>query len=195
MITGRVVNLRLIKMSDLPEIIEWCHDGELMKYYDELPVNSPRDIELLLLNSVTTDDRIDFIIETKNRESIGRVYLKKINFLNRNLEIHTMIGQKCRRNLVFGAEASFLMLLFSFHTLGMHKVYGRVMSYAREIIKLLKEMGFKQEAVRQKLCFQQGEYLDVLIFGLLAREFEQFLNSPKGQKYYTASRNNHEEQA
>ena len=191
MITGRVVNLRQITMSDLPKVIEWSQDRELMKYYDELTVNSPREIEQILQQNITKSDRIDYMIETKNREPIGRVFLKKINWLNSNLEIHTMVGQKRKRNFVFGAEAAYLMLLHSFHTLGMHKVYGRVMDYAKEIIKLLKEMGFTKEAVCKKKCFQQGKYHDVLLFGLLDREFEQFLKSSKGQKYFTASQGRH----
>jgi len=187
MITGRFIILRQITMSDMPKVVEWYQDSELMKYYDELTVNSPREIEQILQQNITTGDRIDYIIETNDREPIGRIFLKNINWLNRNLEIHTMVGQKNKRNLVFGAEAAFLILLYSFHTLNMHKVYGRVMDYAIEILKLMKEMNFTKEAVCKKKCFQQGKYHDVLFFGLLDREFEQFLQSQKGQKYYTAS--------
>jgi diamine N-acetyltransferase len=192
MITGRVVNLRQITMSDLPKVIEWCQDQELMKYYDELCINSPHEIEHLLHQNITAEDRIDYIIETKNNETVGRIFLKKINLLDRNLEIHTMVGQKSKRNLIFGAEAAFLMLLNSFHTLGMHKVYGRVMGYSKEMIKLLNEIGFTKEAVCKKRCFQNGKYHDVLIFGLLDREFEQFIKSSRGQKYFKASQGSYD---
>ena len=174
-------------MSDLPKVIEWWQDKELLKYYDELPVNSPSEMEHILRQNISAIDRIDYIIETKKKEPIGRVYLSRINREDRNLEIHTMVGEKNRRNMFFGAEAAFLILLHAFHRLGMHKVYGRVLEYAKEAESLQKEMGFTKEAVLKKRYFQKGKYRDAFLYGLLDREFEDLLKSPKGQKYFAAS--------
>lgn len=188
MIKGRTVNLRKISVSaDMPKIFEWYQDKELMKYYDELPVGAYFEIEHILRQNMTANDRIDFIIETKKNEQIGRLYLNRINWADRNLEIHTMIGEKNKRNYFFGAEAAFLALLYSFHQLGMHKVYGRLLEYANEAESLQKELGFTKEAVLKKRYFQKGRYQDAVLYGLLDREFETFLGSPKGQKYLAAS--------
>jgi len=188
MIKGRTVNLRRITMSDLPRVFEWCQDGELLKYYDELPVNAPVEIEHILQQNIAAMDRIDYIIETKQRKTIGRIFLSRINWENRNLEIHIMVGETKKRNMFFGAESAFLMLLHTFHQLGMHKVYGRVLEYAGEVEALQKEMGFTKEAVLKKRYFQKGQYRDAFLYGLLDREFEDLLKSPKGQKYLAASR-------
>ncbi len=190
MIKGRTVNLRRITVSDLPMVIEWWQDRELMKYYDELPVNSPSEMEHILRQNISAMDRIDYIIETKKKDPIGRVFLSRINREDRNLEIHIMVGKKNRRNMFFGAEAAFLMLLHAFHRLGMHKVYGRVLEYAKEAESLQKEMGFTREAVLKKRYFQRGKYRDALLYGLLDREFENILKLPKGQKYLAASQGN-----
>lgn len=177
-------------MSDLPKIIQWWQDKELLKYYDELPVNSPSEMEHILRQNITATDRLDYIIETKKKDPIGRIYLSRINLEDRNLEIHTMIGEKNKRNMFFGAEAAFLILLHAFHQLGMHKVYGRVLEYAKEAEILQKEMSFKKEAVFKKRYFQKGKYQDAFLYGLLDREFEDLLKSTKGQKYLAASLGN-----
>jgi len=187
MIKGRTVNLRRITMADLPNVFKWWQDKRLMKYYDELPVHTPLEVEHILRQNISAADRIDYIIETKQKESIGRIFLSKINLEDRHLEIHTMIGEKNKRNMFFGAEAAFLMLLHAFHQLGMHKVYGRVMEYAKEAEVLQKEMGFIKEAVLKKQYFQKGQYCNGFLYGLLDREFEALLESPKGQKYLAAS--------
>lgn len=187
MIKGRTVNLRRITMADLPNVFEWWQDKELMKYYDELPVNAPFEMEHILRQNISAIDRIDYIIETKKKESIGRIFFSRINLEDRHLEIHTMIGEKKKRNMFFGAEAAFLMLLHAFHQLGMHKVYGRVMEYAKEVEVLQKEMGFTKEAVFKKRYFQKGKYRNAFLYGLLDREFEDLLKSPKGQRYLAAS--------
>jgi len=182
-------------MSDLPRVFEWCRDGELLKYYDELPVNAPFEIEHILQQNISAMDRIDYIIETKQKRPVGRIFLSRINRADRNLEIHTMVGEAKKRNMFFGAEAAFLMLLHTFHQLGMHKVYGRVLEYAGEMATLLREMGFKKEAVLKKRYFQQGQYRDAFLYGLLDREFEDLLKSPKGQKYLAASRGGYKKKA
>lgn len=177
-------------MSDLPKIIQWWQDKELLKYYDELPVNSPSEMEHILRQNITATDRHDYIIENKKKDPIGRIYLSRINMEDRNLEIHTMVGEKNKRNMFFGAEAAFLILLHAFHQLGMHKVYGRVLEYAKEAEALQKDMGFTKEAILKKRYFQKGKYQDAFLYGLLDREFEDLLKSTKGQKYLAASRDN-----
>ncbi len=56
-------------MSDLPKIIQWWQDKELLKYYDELPVNSPSEMEHILRQNITATDRLDYIIETKKKKT------------------------------------------------------------------------------------------------------------------------------
>ena len=187
MIKGRTVNLRRLTIEDMPKVFEWWQDIELMKYYDELPVNSPLEIEHELRLNINTTNRIDFIIETKKKEPIGRIFLSKINWKNRHSELHIMIGDKSKKNMFFGAEAGFLLMLYAFHQLNMHKIYGRMMEYAKEVETLQKEIGFRKEAVLKNKYFQKGRYWDFFIYGLLDREFENLLNSSKGQKYFFAS--------
>ena len=174
-------------MADLSKVSEWWQDEKLMKYYDELPFHAPFEIEHILKQNISAVDRIDYIIETKAKEPIGRIFFSRINWEDKHLEIHIMVGDKNKRNLFYGAEAALLTLIYAFHRLGMHKVYGQVMDYAKEAEVLQKEMGFTKEAVLKKRYFQEGQYRDAYLYGLLDREFAELLNSPKGQKYLAAS--------
>ncbi len=187
MIRGRTVILRKPKLDDLPIIFKWRQDAELSRYYDILPINMPLELEQELRNNLSSMNRIDFIIETRKGEAIGMVYLKNISWKDGNVELHTMVGEKEKRHIVFGAEAQFLLLIYAFRQLNMHKIYGRVIDYAKEEEALIKEVGFVKEAVLRRLIYQKGQYRDVYIYGLLDREFEVFLNSAKGRKYLTAS--------
>ena len=98
-----------------------------------------------------------------------------------------MVGERDKRHIVFGAEAEFLLLLYAFRQLNMHKVYGRVIEYAKEAEALVKEIGFKKEAVLRRLIYQKGQYWDMYLYGILDREFEEFLTTPKGKRYLAAS--------
>ena len=76
---GRTVNLRRMKIDDLPYILKWRLDAELSRYYDVLPINMPLEIEKEIHTKMSSLNRLDLIIETKKGESIGTVYLKNIN--------------------------------------------------------------------------------------------------------------------
>lgn len=174
-------------MADLPRMIKWYQDNELMKYYDELPVRSPFEVEELMRRYISAQNRLDFIIETKKKETVGTIYFSNINWYDRHLEIHTMVGEKNKRNMYFGAEAAFLMTIHAFHQLGMHKIYSRLLPFAKEAGALQKELGFRKEAVLKNRYYQDGEYYDAWLYGLLDREFESFIKSEKGVKYMRAS--------
>jgi RimJ/RimL family protein N-acetyltransferase len=190
MIKGRTVNLRRLGLGDLPEIFRWWQDPELMRHYDELPLNMPLELEQELQTNLSSTNRVDFIIETKKGESIGRVFLRKISWKDRHTELHIMVGEKDKRRMLFGAEAEFLLLFYAFRQLNMHKVYARVMEYAKDSERLVREIGFVKEAVPRKSIYQKGRYWDLYIYGLLDREFEEFLDTPKGKKYLAASQGN-----
>lgn len=190
MIRGRTVNLRRPKLDDLPNLIKWRQDADLSRYYDILPINMSSELAQELRNNIGSSHRLDFIIETKKGQPMGIAYLKNIRWDDRNAELHTMAGDKDKRHIVLGAEAVFLLLIYAFRQLNIHKIHGRVIEYAKEAEDLMKEVGFVKEAVLRKLVFQKGQYWDVYIYGLLDREFKEFLDGEKGRKYLTASQGN-----
>ncbi|MBU3917138.1 GNAT family N-acetyltransferase [bacterium] len=91
---------------------------------------------------------------------------------------------------MYGAEAEFILLIYAFRMLNMHKVSGRIAEFAIEAQKLVLDIGFVKEATLRKMFYQNGRYWDLDIYGLLYKEFEDFLNTPKGQKYYSSSQKN-----
>jgi RimJ/RimL family protein N-acetyltransferase len=188
MIKGSTVNLRRLKIDDLPYILKWRQDAELSRYYDELPINMPVEIEQEIHTKISSPNRLDLIIETKKGEAIGVVFLRNIRWKDRNAELHAMVGEKDKRHIFFGVEAEFLLLLYAFRKLNMHKIYGRMIEYAKEQEALVKEIGFEKEVVFRKFIYQKGRYWDLYIYGLLDREFEEFLKSKKGKRYLTAFR-------
>jgi len=195
MIKGRHVNLRRPKLDDIPRMVKWRQDAELSRYYDELPLNMPLEVEQELRAHLQSPNRLDFTIETKKGEAIGVTYLASIDWRNRNAELHIKVGEKERRSFIFGADASFLMLLFSFQKLNMHKVYARILEFSRESERLAKHIGFKKEAVLRKAAYQKGRYWDLRIYGLLKREFRAFLGEERSRRYLNHFRSGSHEDA
>ena len=187
MISGRLVNLKRLGLKYLPHIYKWRNDQQLMSFYEIFPCASMAKIEQAVNKNIKSGDRLDLIVETLKGDAIGAAWLKRIDWRMRTCDLNMMIGENDYRSKLYGAEAEFLLLKYSMHELNMHKVYARIVEFARESQKLVREAGFKKEAVLRKAVYQNGTYWDLLVFGLLQQEFSEFLNSPRGQKYLRMS--------
>jgi len=188
LIDGRTVSLKKLEPDYLHHIYKWRNDPELMDFYGLYPTISMDKVHEEIKANKNLKNRLDFIVLSKNRDPIGMVWVKRIDWINSNCELNCMIGEKSYRSKVFGAEAIFLLLLFCMNELNLHKVYAKIIEFARESHKLVSHIGFKKEIALKKMVFQHGKYWDLIIYGLLRKEFEAFINSTQGQKYLLSSR-------
>ncbi len=183
---GRKVILRSMRYEDSKFLMKWYQDLELIKYYDLLPPPTYAQIEKKIGKRLGDKNRIDLIIENRQVEAVGMVYLKKIDWKNSHAELHVMIAEKSNQGRLFGAEAGFLMLNYAFQELNLNKIYCRAIEYASEVQGLINHCGFKKEAVCQHLLYQQGKYWNVNIYGILKEEFERFIRKD-GKQYFSMS--------
>jgi RimJ/RimL family protein N-acetyltransferase len=188
LINGRSVNLKKLESDYLPHIYKWRNDPELMRFYGLYPILSLDKVQEEIKTNKNLKNRLDFIVLSKNRDPIGMVWLRRIDWINSNCELNCMIGEKNFRSKVFGAEAIFLLLLFCMNELNLHKVHAKIIEFAHESHALVSNAGFKKEAVLKKMVFQDGKYRDLIVYGLLRKEFEAFTRSTQGQKYLLFSR-------
>lgn len=57
----------------------------------------------------------------------------------------------------------------------MHKIYAKTFGTNAGNIKFLKSFGFKEEGYLREDKFEDGQYEDVVVFGLLEKEFRRFI--------------------
>lgn len=188
MINGRYVSLKTLDSDYLHLVYKWRNDPDLMAFYGLSPIISIEKTQEEIKTNKALKNRLYFIILTPKKDPIGMVWLKRLDWINRHCEINCMIGEKNHRSKVFGPEAIFLLLLFCMNELNLHKVYAKILEFARESHDLVTRAGFKKEAILRKMVFQDGKYWDLFIYGLLRKEFKLFINSAQGQKYLLSSR-------
>jgi len=76
-----------------------------------------------------------------------------------------------------GFEFAKLMLSYAFDELKAEKVFGQVISLNLPSIKLHKKVGFKLEGRLRHHCFFDGNYQDLLFYGLLKTEWNKVRDS------------------
>ena len=66
-----------------------------------------------------------------------------------------------------------MTLAFAFRELNMHRVQATVFSYNRRSMAMFERLGFQREGAFREFIHRDGERYDMLMYGILRREFER----------------------
>lgn len=101
----------------------------------------------------------------------GVIGLRHLDLRSRTAEYWMYLGEAKSRRKGVARNASELLLSFGFGTLGLNRIYLVVNENNEPAIALYRKLGFVQEGICREACFQQGRFIDRLLFSMLAAEF------------------------
>ncbi len=116
------------------------------------------------------DDAFQWLIENKAGERVGSIVTHTCNPRNGTFSYALDIAAAARRK-GYAAEAVSLVLRYYFGELRYQKVHVSVQSNNEASIALHQKLRFELEGTQKRMIFQQGAYLDLLLFGLSAEDF------------------------
>ncbi|MEK5393113.1 GNAT family protein [Margalitia sp. FSL K6-0131] len=176
---GEKVKLNALTEEDLNTILEWYQDPVFLRLFDAIPAG-PRSIASLqswFAELTTTTNQYVFAIRTiESNQFIGYIELDGILWNQRVTGISIAIGDEKNRGKGYGKEAFELTLQFAFHELNLRRVQLTVFSYNQAAIQLYKKLGFTYEGSYREFLERDGKTYDMLLFGLLKKEWEQNLS-------------------
>jgi len=106
---------------------------------------------------------------------MGFCNIYNIDRKNKNAEIGYYIGDDRYRFKGKGRIFLKKLLQIAFYEHNLHKIYAKTFGTNAGNIKFLKSFGFKEEGYLREDKFEDGQYEDVVIFGLLEKEFRRFI--------------------
>jgi RimJ/RimL family protein N-acetyltransferase len=112
---------------------------------------------------------ICFRIE-KDEDIIGQVCLKRITWINRKAEVSLFI-RKDMQDQGHGSLALQAIIEYAFKRLNLYRLEAEVIDGNLASLKLVDKAGFTAEGRLREAKFVDGEYRDLLRFGLLNKEF------------------------
>jgi len=172
MLKGSQVYLSPIQEKDLPELFAWINDRETVLYNASYrPIS---DLEhRSWYESLSGDrNRVFFLIRRVSDDGlIGSCQLLSIHSVYRNAELQVRIGRKESRGRGFGTEALKLLLRFAFDDLNLERVYLHVFETNKAAIRVYEKIGFVHEGILRKAAYINGEYLNLIVMGILKDEY------------------------
>lgn len=168
MIEGNKVCLRPIASSDTDNIVKWRNSPLVRPFFiDHTPLT--REIhENWLKTRVFTGNTAQFIIVSKEDQcDIGTAYLRDIDKVHRNAEFGIYIGDPNHRRKGMGNEAASLICRYGFETLGLHRIFLRVLSSNALAIHCYERIGFQMEGTFREHAFNGERFCDISFMGYL----------------------------
>ena len=162
-----------------PEIeSKWTHDAEFMRLMELKPVR-PLSPAMVKKQYESIEKEMDenknlfyFTIRTREDDRfIGKALVEWIDWTNGNGFIRLGIGLVEDRCKGYGSQALSMLLNYAFCQLNLRRVTAVVPAYNQGALRLFQKFGFMEEVRRSNAMYHEGEFWDLISFGLLSDEW------------------------
>ncbi|MFC1499689.1 UDP-4-amino-4,6-dideoxy-N-acetyl-beta-L-altrosamine N-acetyltransferase [Candidatus Zixiibacteriota bacterium] len=165
---------RKISEDDLAMILAWRTMPEVSDYMYTDPA---QDIEKQheWFQQISADpDRLDWVINV-DEEDVGLVSIVRIDRHNQRCEWAYYLASPFVHGKGIGKSVELNILRYVFETLGLNKLCCEVFTANDRVIKLHEKFGSHIEGTRLEHIFKKGEFRDIVIMGILRKEWEEHI--------------------
>lgn len=172
MLRGERVLLAPLVAADLPVMFEWINDREQVLFNAPYtPVSEAQHKAWFDAIQQQKDTAIFGIRLLKGGALIGTCQLHNINSVHRTAELQIRLGEKKERGRGYGTEAVSVLLDFAFKDLNLNRVYLHVFATNEAALRVYEKVGFVREGVLRKAAHIDGDYVDIVVMGILRDEY------------------------
>ncbi|MFX1566621.1 MAG: GNAT family N-acetyltransferase [Promethearchaeota archaeon] len=176
MFTGKTIRLRSLELDDIPGITQVYNSLEARRFLDNVAPLSSDDLNKWIRSTWQGrkgHHNYFFAIElTNTKKLLGMCGLFDVAKINRKAELMIVIFENQYRGKGYGTESLQLLLKYAFHQLNLHRVVLFVHDLNTRAQRFYEKIGFKPDGRRRQASFFEGAYHDLLLYDMLASEFE-----------------------
>ena len=173
----RRIHLRTLRREDLPYLGQWADDpfqkemvgSDLLSTFKEIYRESPSFLKALHGDPTQV---VYVIAHDAWSKPLGFVRLFNLHVKEGYAFLETFVADQKALRLGFGIEASRLIVWWAMDVLGLRRLEAKVFPHNVLSINTMKRRGWKLEGVLREAVLYNGEYTDLLVFGILRHELE-----------------------
>lgn len=169
-----MIHLRELVVEDAEGMLEWMHDPNIQQSFQiDMAGKTLEDVrEFIEAAQYIMADGSDmhFAIAGEMDEYMGTISLKNISLRDRRAE-YAISLRKCIQGKGVGYAATFLLLDYAFYALKLNRIFLNVLSDNVAAIHLYQKCGFHYEGKFSEHLFLQGQYHDLLWYGITIGEY------------------------
>ncbi len=171
---GERIRLTAVDKDDLPAIGGWFEDAGFARLFDATPAAPKSKAALSQWLEDMQNDKSGFLFGIRpvdGQTLLGYAELDGILWSNGTAWLGLGLGERDNWGQGYGAEAAQLVLNFAFNELNLRRVQLTVFSYNERAIALYEKLGFVREGVYREYLQRDGRLHDMILYGLLRREW------------------------
>lgn len=125
-------------------------------------------------------DSIVFAIHFENRVA-GSCALKTIRWFNRKAELSLFLDPDFQKKGI-GSKALLALMKHAFFSMNFYRLEAEIIEFNQAALSLVRKLDFIKEGRLRQAKYFDGKYYDILRFGMLRNEFEDFLSKKKNHE-------------
>lgn len=150
---------------------KWFEDQDVCKYNSHGKFTRNFDWFKNYYDSMNSDTHVVWAICHRDDGHIGNISLQDLSFINRNAEFAILIGDGRHRSRSVGRIAGRALLRHGFEKLNLERIYCGTSATNIGMQRLARALGMTEEGVRRHHLFLEGQWVDMLEYGILRSEF------------------------
>ena len=169
------LGFRGLRHSDLDgPYAHWLNDQEVCRHlrHGGFPITNEKLKAYIDMLQITEANLVWAIVEKDRSTHVGNVALQDIDQVRRSADLAIILGDKNCWGLGYSEEAARVLLSHGFQKIGLHRVSCGTSKPNAGMRKLAERLGMKQEGVRRDAMFEEGQFVDMIEFGILKKEFD-----------------------
>ena len=172
-LTERLV-LRRFTMEDVPALLELVREPSVARVMlgIEPTEASVRDYlaKQTSYQPFEQDRCFDLALERRRDDQVLGL-LSLVRREHKKGEIGWALGT-AHRGLGYVTEGAMALMAYGFATLGLHRIYATTSNVNTSSWRVMERLGMRREGHLREAEFRDGEWIDVLIYGLLDKEWQ-----------------------
>jgi aryl-alcohol dehydrogenase-like predicted oxidoreductase/RimJ/RimL family protein N-acetyltransferase len=173
-IYGKNIYLRDIKIEDIDNgWLEWINDSQSNRYLSTKGPVTRENLVQYIENSRPPNAYMFAVCLNENDKYIGNGRISSVDWINKKASYGRLIGVSDTRGSGIGTELLVLLAYYAFYHLNLNKITTGVVQKNIASIRSNEKAGALQEGVIKSSEFVDGEYEDVVSFGLTRELFDK----------------------
>lgn len=148
----------------------WFEDQEICRYNSHGKFFKTRAYFRAYLDSLNGEDKVVWAICDQADGHIGNIALQNIASIDRHAEFAVLLGDRRHWGRGVARMAGAKLIDHGFDKLNLERIYCGTAASNAAMRKLALALGMVEEGCRRKHLYLDGEWVDVIEFGLLRSE-------------------------
>jgi aminoglycoside 6'-N-acetyltransferase len=166
------VSIRRARPDDVDFLVELVTHEQVQPFLAAVRASGREDILAEIGRSTSEPDAYGVFVIEVDGERAGRMDFERVNRRSRIAHVGGLAVHPHRRGRGVADEAARLFQRHLIHELGFHRLQLEVYGFNERALRHAERSGFVREGVRRKAYWRNDEWVDGVLFGLVAEDLD-----------------------